>query len=50
MKRLWCSEDGQDIAEYAVLIAIVFTIAIGLVLWIGGQADQVLSEIGSKLQ
>lgn len=47
--RLWREESGQDVAEYAVLLAVVLAIVIGVVRLIGGSADNVFSSIGSKL-
>ncbi len=47
--RLWIEENGQDVAEYAVLLAVVLAIVIGVIKLIGGSADNVFSAIGSKL-
>ena len=30
MRRLWCEEEGQDIAEYAVMLAVILVIVVGL--------------------
>lgn len=50
MNNLWRNESGQDVAEYAVLLAVVLAIAIGLVRLIGSNAGTVFSQIGSKIQ
>lgn len=50
MKSLWRDENGQDIAEYAVMLAIVLTIVLGVIRLIGGNANNVFSQIGSKIQ
>jgi Flp pilus assembly pilin Flp len=33
--RLWHEEDGQDIAEYAVMLAVILAIVVGTVQLIG---------------
>jgi len=36
MYRLWSGETGQDIAEYAVMLAVILVLVIGTVRLIGG--------------
>ena len=48
--RLWSREDGQDVAEYAVMLAVVLVITIGTVRLIGSNANNVFSSIGSAIQ
>lgn len=43
-------ENGQDVAEYAVMLAVILAIAIGTIHLIGSQASTVFSQIGSKIQ
>jgi Flp pilus assembly pilin Flp len=43
-------EEGQDVAEYAVLLAVMLAIVIGVLRLIGGNASVVFSQIGSKIQ
>jgi Flp pilus assembly pilin Flp len=50
IRRLWSQEDGQDVAEYAVMLAIVLTLTIGTVRLIGANANNVFSSIGSAIQ
>ena len=47
--RLWNDEQGQDIAEYAVMLAVVLVIVIGTVRLIGTNANNVFSKVGSTL-
>ena len=47
--RLWAEESGQDVAEYAVMLAVILVIVIGTVKLIGGSANNVFSEVGSSL-
>jgi Flp pilus assembly pilin Flp len=54
MKRdlnwLWRDSEGQDVAEYAVMMAIVLVLVTGVVRLIGINASAVFSEVGSKIQ
>jgi Flp pilus assembly pilin Flp len=49
-KLLWRSEEGQDIAEYAVMLAVILVIVIGTVRLIGGNANNVFSSVASQTQ
>jgi Flp pilus assembly pilin Flp len=48
-KRLWRSEEGQDIAEYAVMLAVILVIVIGTIRLIGGNANNVFSSVASSI-
>jgi len=50
MKQLWSDERGQDIAEYAVMLAVILVIVIGTVRLIGSNANIVFSQVGSAIQ
>lgn len=43
-------EQGQDVAEYAVMLAVILAIALGTIHLIGSSASNVFSQIGSKIQ
>jgi Flp pilus assembly pilin Flp len=49
-KLLWRNEEGQDIAEYAVMLAVILVIVIGTVRLIGGNANNVFSSVASQIQ
>jgi Flp pilus assembly pilin Flp len=49
-KALWRNEEGQDIAEYAVMLAVILVIVIGTVRLIGGNANNVFSSVASQIQ
>jgi len=49
MPNLFKSEEGQDVAEYAVLLAVMLAIVIGILHLIGSNASNVFSQIGSKI-
>ena len=50
MKLLWHNEEGQDIAEYAVMLAVILVIVIGTVRLIGTNANNVFSSVASTIQ
>jgi len=47
--RLWGEENGQDIAEYAVMLAVILVLVIGTVRLIGGNANNAFSSVASSL-
>jgi Flp pilus assembly pilin Flp len=49
-KRLWRNEEGQDIAEYAVMLAVILVIVIGTIRLIGGNANNVFSSVANSIQ
>jgi Flp pilus assembly pilin Flp len=50
LNYLWKDENGQDIAEYAVMLAVVLVIVISTVRMIGSNSSTMFSEVGSALQ
>lgn len=50
MFQLWSEDSGQDVAEYAVMLAVILVIVIGTVRLIGGNANNVFSQVGSTMQ
>jgi Flp pilus assembly pilin Flp len=49
-RRLWHGEDGQDIAEYAVMLAVILVIVVGTIRLIGSNANNVFSGVASSIQ
>lgn len=46
-----CSDDeGQDIAEYAVMLAVIMVIVVGTVRLIGANASNTFSSVASSIQ
>ena len=43
LHRVWQDEEGQDIAEYAVMLAVILVIVVGTVRLIGSNANNVFS-------
>jgi Flp pilus assembly pilin Flp len=50
LQRLWKDEHGQDIAEYAVMLAVILVIVVGTIRLIGSNANNVFSSVGSAIQ
>jgi len=48
--RLWLHEEGQDIAEYAVMLAVILVLVVGTVRLIGSNANTAFSSVASSLQ
>jgi Flp pilus assembly pilin Flp len=49
LRRLWNEEEGQDIAEYAVMLAVILVIVVGTIRLIGGNANNVFSSVSSSI-
>jgi Flp pilus assembly pilin Flp len=47
--NLWRDDSGQDIAEYAVMLAVILVIVVGTVKLIGTKANTVFSQTASAL-
>lgn len=50
LKTLWAREEGQDIAEYAVMLAVILVIVVGTIRLIGSNANNVFSSVASSVQ
>jgi Flp pilus assembly pilin Flp len=50
VRRLWCEQEAQDIAEYAVMLAVILVIVVGTVQLIGSSANTVFSSVASSIQ
>ena len=50
IRRLLCDEQGQDIAEYAVMLAVILVIVVGTIRLIGSNANNVFSQVASSIQ
>lgn len=49
-RKLWRDEQGQDIAEYAVMLAVILVIVVGTIRLIGSNANNVFSSVASSVQ
>jgi Flp pilus assembly pilin Flp len=48
-RHIWADDQGQDIAEYAVMLAVILVLVIGTVRLIGGNANNVFSGVASEM-
>ena len=46
---LWAEDQGQDVAEYAVMLAVILVIVVGTVKLIGGNSNNVFSSVASAI-
>jgi Flp pilus assembly pilin Flp len=50
LRRLWREDAGQDIAEYAVMLAVILVLVVGTVRLIGSNANNAFSSVASSIQ
>jgi Flp pilus assembly pilin Flp len=50
LRSLWSEDKGQDIAEYAVMLAVILVLVVGTVRLIGSNANNVFSATASSIQ
>ena len=50
IRTLWADDRGQDIAEYAVMLAVILVLVVGTVRLIGSNANNAFSSVASSLQ
>jgi Flp pilus assembly pilin Flp len=48
-RDLWSDEQGQDIAEYAVMLAVILVLVIGTVRLIGTNANTAFSSVANSI-
>ena len=47
--RLAVREDGQGLAEYALILVLIAIVAIVALIFLGGQVSQMLSTVGNSI-
>jgi Flp pilus assembly pilin Flp len=50
VRSLWSNQDGQDIAEYAVMLAVILVLVVGTIRLVGSNANNVFSSVASSVQ
>jgi Flp pilus assembly pilin Flp len=50
LHKLWRDDEGQDIAEYAVMLAVILVLVVGTIRLIGSNANNVFSSAASSIQ
>ncbi|MBV9609357.1 MAG: Flp family type IVb pilin [Acidobacteria bacterium] len=49
LRRVWSEDDGQDIAEYAMMLAVILLIVAATVNSIGTNANAIFGNAANKL-
>jgi Flp pilus assembly pilin Flp len=49
LSHLWSDEQGQDIAEYAVMLAVILVLVVGTIRLIGSNSNNVFSQAASSI-
>ncbi len=50
LRKLWRHDVGQDIAEYAVMLAVILVLVVGTIRLVGSNANNVFSSAASSIQ
>jgi Flp pilus assembly pilin Flp len=50
IRRIWSEDQGQDIAEYAVMLAVILVLVVGTLRLIGSNANTAFSSAASSIQ
>ena len=48
-RRALSDDEGQDVAEYAVMLAVILALIMGLVRMAGANSSNVFSQVGSAI-
>jgi Flp pilus assembly pilin Flp len=46
---LWSDDEGQDIAEYAVMLAVILVLVVGTIRLVGSNANNAFSQVASSM-
>jgi Flp pilus assembly pilin Flp len=49
LQTLWSNQQGQDIAEYAVMLAVILVLVVGTIRLVGSNANNVFSSVASSV-
>ena len=50
LRSVWHQDEGEDIAEYAVMLAVILVLVVGTIRLIGTNANTVFSNAASSIQ
>jgi Flp pilus assembly pilin Flp len=48
--KLWRDDTAQDIAEYAVMLAVILVLVVGTIRLVGSNANNAFSTVASTIQ
>jgi len=46
----WVNDEGQDIVEYAVMLAVIFLIVVGTMRVVGSNSNNAFSTVASSIR
>jgi Flp pilus assembly pilin Flp len=49
LQTVWSNQRGQDIAEYAVILAVILVLVVGTIRLVGSNANNVFSSVTSSV-
>jgi Flp pilus assembly pilin Flp len=49
IRSMWLDDRGQDIAEYAVMLAVILVLVVGTIRLIGSNANNAFSAVASSI-
>ncbi len=49
IRSMWSDDRGQDIAEYAVMLAVILVLVVGTIRLIGSNANNAFSAVASSI-
>jgi len=49
LHALWSEQQAQDIAEYAVMLAVILVLVVGTIRLVGSNANNVFSSVASSV-
>ncbi len=49
LQTLWSDQQGQDIAEYAVILAVILVLVVGTIRLVGSNANKAFSSVASSV-
>jgi Flp pilus assembly pilin Flp len=50
VRKMWPADEGQDIAEYAVMLAVILVVVVGTIRLVGSNPNNAFSNVASSLQ
>lgn len=50
LRRMWNDEEGQDVAEYALMLAVVLVVAVAGAIAIGTNASATFTNAADKIK
>jgi Flp pilus assembly pilin Flp len=50
LRQILADDSGQDIAEYAVMLAVILVLVVGTIRLVGSNANNAFSSVASSIQ